>query len=103
MFRMHAVFPAGEGATFDWDSYVKNHLPLAREKMKPHGLISINAQRCAPGPDGAQPTNLAIVTINFESAERFNAAFADVAPELIAHVPTFSNVKPIFHFGEVAD
>jgi uncharacterized protein (TIGR02118 family) len=103
MFRMHAVFPAGEGATFDWDSYVTNHLPLAREKLAPYGLIAINALRCAAGPNGAEPHNLAMVTLNFEDAERFNKAFAEVAPELIAHVPTFTNVQPVFSFGEVVE
>jgi uncharacterized protein (TIGR02118 family) len=103
MFRMHVVFPASEGATFDWDRYVNEHLPLAREKLTPHGLLRINAQRCAQGPDGQAPAHLAIVTLDFETADGFREAFAQVAPDLIAHVPTFTNAQPSFSFGQVAE
>ena len=103
MFRMHAIFPARDGATFDWDYYVSRHLPLAREKLGPFGLISIDAQRCAEGPDGKKPANLAVVTLNFDDAERFKAAFSTVAPELIAAVRHFTNVEPAFSFGGVAE
>jgi len=103
MFRMHAVFPAQAGARFDWDVYVNEHLPLAREKLAPHGLLNITAQRCAKGPDGAQPTNTLVVTLNFEDEEKFKQAFAEAAPELIAHVEKFTDIKPIFHFGAVVE
>jgi uncharacterized protein (TIGR02118 family) len=100
---MHVFFRAREAATFDWDRYVNNHLPLAREKLGEYGLISINAQRCAPGPDGKDPANVAVVTLDFEDGERFKTAFKEAAPGLIANVPHFTNVEPVFSFGEVAE
>lgn len=103
MYRMHAAFPASEGATFDWNRYLDEHLPLAREKLTPHGLIKIDAQRCTPGPDGQAPADIAIATLDFESAGRFRKAFAEVAPDLIANISTFTNVQPRFSFGEVAE
>jgi uncharacterized protein (TIGR02118 family) len=101
MYRMHAIFHAKEGAEFDWESWRTNHLALAKDKLTPLGLTGLTAQCSEVGPNGAEPTTVAVITLEFENKESCEKAFATVAPELIAHVPTFTNVQPVFTFGEV--
>ena len=97
------LFPLQANARFDWDVYAKEHLPLARERLTPYGLLDITAQRCAKGPGGAEPTNTMIVTLNFANEDDFKKAFTEAAPELIAHVEKFTDIRPIFHFGAVVE
>jgi len=103
MFRMHAVFPMKAGARFDWKVYENEHLPLVRETLEPYGLLNLTAQRCARGPDGAEPANFLVATLDFESEEKFKQGFAEVAPKLIARTEKFTDIKPVFHFGEVVE
>ena len=76
MFRLTAVYPAADGAKFDWDYYTTKHFDLVREECGPHGLVAAGAVQCVPGPDGSSPPYVAVANIDFESAEKFAAALA---------------------------
>ena len=101
MFRMTAFYPAREGAKFDWDYYTTKHFDLVREACGPHGLVAAGAVQCVPGPDGSSPPYVAVANIDFESAEKFAAAFPVAAPILMGDIPNFTTIQPIITVGPV--
>ncbi|MEZ5993095.1 MAG: EthD family reductase [Planctomycetota bacterium] len=101
MFRLTAVYPATEGARFDWDYYTTKHFDIIRESCGPHGLVTASAQQCVPGPDGSAPPFVAVAHIDFESAEKFQAAFAAAAPILMGDIPNFTDIQPVINVGPI--
>ena len=101
MFRLHAVYPAHEGAKFDWDYYSTKHFALVQEHCTPHGLVSSSASQCMPGPDGSAPANVCVATLDFESAERFASGFPMIAPALMGDIPNFTDIQPVITVGPV--
>lgn len=101
MFRMTAVYPAADGAEFNWDYYTSKHFDIVRETCGPHGLIAASAQQCMPGPDGSASPYVAVATLDFESAEKFQAAFAAAAPTLMGDIPNFTNIQPVITAGPI--
>ncbi|MCB9895905.1 MAG: EthD family reductase [Planctomycetes bacterium] len=101
MFRLTAVYPAKEGARFDWDYYKTRHFDLVRETCAPHGLVGAGAVQCVPGPDGSPAPYVAVATIDFESAEKFAAGFPVAAPILMGDIPNFTDIQPVITVGPV--
>ena len=101
MFRMTAFYPAREGAKFDWDYYTTKHFQLVQELCRPNGLVASSAQQCVPGPDGGPPPHVAIATMDFESPEAFQEAFAVAAPVLMGDIPNFTDIQPVITIGPV--
>lgn len=101
MFRMHAVYPNGPEAKFDFDYYSNEHMKLVHEKLSPFGLKGASFQQCAPNPDGSPAAYVAVAMIDFESAEKFQEAFGAAAPDLMGDIPNFTNITPTLTIGPV--
>jgi uncharacterized protein (TIGR02118 family) len=98
---MTVVYPAKDAAKFDWDYYTTKHFELVGQTLKDHGMVAAAAQQCAPGPDGASPPYVAVATIDFESAEKFQAAFPTAAPVLMGDIPNFTDIEPVITVGPI--
>jgi uncharacterized protein (TIGR02118 family) len=100
MLVVTVMYPASDGATFDFDYYAGHHLPLVRRLWSGSGLEDVRALRGAPGPDGAGPTYVAIALLTFTSPEAFKASSRANGKEIFADIPKFTNISPVLQMNE---
>ena len=91
---VQVMYPVG--GEFDWDYYLKVHMPMVEENLD---LTSWSVLR---GSDAAIPaTYQAIAFMTFESEEKWAASFAKVAPKLLEDIPKYTNVTPTVQVSTV--
>ena len=97
---LQVLYPASADATFDYDYYVKTHLPLVEEHWG--DLIeTVEASRgIASGPE-MPPAYLLIATITFADETALNTAMGEKGGVIIDDVANFTNVRPQILIGEV--
>ncbi|TQN70027.1 hypothetical protein CSHISOI_05455 [Colletotrichum shisoi] len=98
------LYPNVAGAEYDFDYYIKSHMPLAAAKWKPSGCLSWTVAKYRPGPDGAPPRYAFAGLIRFSSLEAIHKALASPATlELMEDVPNYSNQELQFLMAEDAE
>jgi len=97
MERVTVVYPNKNDATFDFDYYMKKHVPwvakLTGNKIEVRRGISSAAGSSAPF--------VCVATILIDSVAEFQAVFAQHGAEILADVPKYTNIEPIVQFDEI--
>lgn len=96
---VQAVYPITDGATFDYDYYVKTHLPLVEEHFGPHGMSAITASKGIAGGPGVPPPYFAIATMTFPDEASLNGALGAAGP-VLADIPNFTSCTPNLLIGD---
>ncbi len=103
MFNISSIYPQREGAQFDFDYYLKKHMPLSIERLSgAKGFKGVSVER---GLD-IETLNIASAYVAmchyyFDSVEDFMAAFMPHAEELQADIANYTNIRPILQINEV--
>jgi uncharacterized protein (TIGR02118 family) len=93
MVRMSVFYPETEGATFDYDYYRDNHVPLAVKTWNPQRA---EIDRGVSGPF------VAAVHFVFESREQLDQAMASEGSAAIgADVANYTTIRPLRQISEV--
>lgn len=101
MVMVTVIYPREPDATFDFDYYVKHHLPLLMQRWGNAGLQKVEALRGVAGADGGSPPFLAQALLEFSSMQTFQAAIGgEHAPEIMGDINNFTNVQPIIQVNE---
>lgn len=101
MVIVSVVYPAGEGARFDIDYYMKTHVPMVGARWKDCGLRDAKVLRGSGTPDGGAPAYLVMALLDFDSAPAFQQALERHGPEIVGDIPNFTNVQPVIQINEV--
>jgi uncharacterized protein (TIGR02118 family) len=97
MLRCTIVYPKQEGATFDFDYYLKKRIPLAKEILGGRFKVS----KGLPSPDGKAPAFLCIATIDVASPADFAARNQKRGAELQGDVRNYTNIVPTIQMEEI--
>jgi len=97
MLRCTVLYPNHDGAKFDFDYYLKKHIPLANEILG--GAFEVS--KGLPGPDGKGPAFLCVATIKVASPADFAARNKARGAELGSDVRNYTNVTPIIQMEEI--
>ncbi len=97
MLRCTVIYPNKDGARFDFDYYLKKHIPLANEVLG--GKFEVS--KGLPGPDGKPPAYLCIATIKVPSPADFAARNEKRGGELMADVTNYTDVIPTILMEEI--
>ena len=97
MHRVTVLYPNKLDMKFDFDYYLKKHIPWVA------GLVgqSIEVRRGISTPAGLPAAFLCIATIPIRSVEAFQAIFAEHGGEILADIPNYTNSEPIVQFDEI--
>lgn len=87
---MTIVYQNGADVRFDFDYYVKTHMPLIM-RLYGQSISRFELRRGQPGADGAAPTYVATITIWIADPKAFDDAAAKHQAALRADVPKFTN------------
>ncbi len=100
MFRLTVVYPATEGGHFDFDYYVKSHIPMVA------GFIgsSVDRTEAARGIAGAGTTPApyaAVGHIYLRELGALQSAFERHGEQMGLDVPNYTNITPVVSIEEI--
>ena len=95
------LYPAKDNDAFDFDFYVRRHVPLIKDILG-NSLHRVEVRRGATANDGSSaPTYTCVISIWIADWPAYEKAIAARASELIAEVPLFTKVMPLIQTDEV--
>jgi uncharacterized protein (TIGR02118 family) len=101
MIKVSVLYPSGDDVTFDYDYYMKKHIPMVAELLA-GTLRGVSVDRgIAGGAPGAPPPYLAMTHLVFDSLEDFQAATAPLADRLGADGPNYTNATATVQISEI--
>lgn len=90
------------GAHFDHAYYGSKHMQIARELLRPLGVVRLESNRTVLDKAPKPGTVVATATAYFASVAAAQAAVAAAGASLLADVPNYSNIRPELHISDVA-
>src|SRR5262249_21747788 len=95
MIRVSVLYPRRDGARFDWNYYLKSHMPMVSRHLGA-AVKAISVEQGVSGgpPDSVSPF-IAIVHFTFESVEAFRTTFSAHAVEIMGDIPNYTSMEPI--------
>ncbi len=97
MLRCTVLYPNKDGAKFDFDYYVKKHIPLANDVLGGKFKVS----KGLPGPDGTAPAFLCVASIDVPSPAEFGARMQKDGGKLTDDIPNYTNITAIIQMEEI--
>ena len=97
MLRCIVLYPNKSGGTFNFDYYLKTHIPLANEILGGEFEVA----KGLPGPGGEPPAYLCVATIKVASPDDFAARNSKRGAELAADIANYTNVTPTIQMEEI--
>ena len=95
------LYPAKDNDSFDFEFYVRRHVPLIQDILG-KSLHRIEVRKGASSQDGnGAPTHTCVISIWIADWPAYEKAIAARASELIAEVPLFTKVMPIIQIDDV--
>jgi uncharacterized protein (TIGR02118 family) len=81
--------------------YCDKHMPLVQRTLGPACKSMAVEQGISGATPGSAPAYVAMGHMYFGSLEEFQTAFAPHAETLIADIPNYTDIQPIFQISEV--
>lgn len=97
MICVTLLYPNKEGASFDWDHYLKVHIPMGKKVFGDRYEI----RRAIAAVDGSPAPFLVVVRLLVDSREKFLELITQQGAELLADMPNYTNIEPIIQFDEI--
>jgi uncharacterized protein (TIGR02118 family) len=102
MIRVTILYPNETGKKFDWDYYASKHVPLAREKLTPLGLVRAEIDKGISAPDPNAPAPfIAVANFFFNTVDDVHSAFRQVGRDVMGDIPNYTDIKPQILISEV--
>jgi uncharacterized protein (TIGR02118 family) len=97
MHRVTVAYPNKADAKFDFDYYMKQHIPFVA------GLVGkrIEVGRGISSATGSPAAFVCVATIPIDSVAAFQAVLAQHGAEIFADIPNYTNIEPIVQFDEI--
>lgn len=101
MIRVSILYPNNPGSRFDFDYYLKTHMPES-ERLLGSALKGMSVERGLSGTaPGMPPAHIAMCHLLFESVDAFMAAFLPHADWLQGDIKNYTDIAPVIQFNQV--
>ena len=101
MIKVTILYPNTSGARFDFDYYVKTHMPMSIRLLGPR-IRSVSVERGIEAAEpAARPAFVALCHFTCDSRQSFEAAFLPQAAVLQGDMPNYTDIVPIIQFSEI--
>ena len=101
MIKVSVLYPNKPGSHFDMNYYVGKHMPLVQQKLGAACKSMAVEQGISGATPGSPPAYVAMGHMYFDSLEVFQKAFTPVADALLADIPNYTDIQPIFQISDV--
>ena len=104
MIRVLVLYPNQSGSTFDHEYFTQKHIPMARQRLEPLGLVRVETEKGISAADPNAPAPfVAVAHLTFNSVEAVHSAFQAVGREVMGDIPNYTNIQPQVQISEVTD
>ena len=101
MIKVTILYPNTPDARFDFDYYVKTHMPMSIRLLGPR-IRSVSVERGIEAAEpGVPPAFVALCHFTCDSRQSFEAAFLPQAAVLQGDMPNYTDIVPIIQFSEI--
>jgi uncharacterized protein (TIGR02118 family) len=102
MIRVNVLYPAREGAHFDFGYYLERHVPMVRDRMQEFGLTGITVDRGLAGLTPETPASyVCIASMTFASTQSVQEGLALHGAEIMGDIPNYTDIQPVIQVAEV--
>ena len=102
MIKVSLFYPNKPGSRFDFEYYLKTHMPMSIKLLGP-AVKSVTIERGIEGVEkGSPPAFAALCHFVCESREAFEAAFLPNATVLQGNMPRYTDIEPVIQMSEIA-
>jgi uncharacterized protein (TIGR02118 family) len=101
MIKVSVFYPHQPGAKFDMAYYCDHHIPMVRRLLGSAVKNAAVEQGLSGGTPGAPPLYVALGHMYFDSVPAFVEAWTPHAAEILADIPTYTNLQPSIQISEV--
>jgi uncharacterized protein (TIGR02118 family) len=102
MIKVSILYPRTAGGRFDFDYYVKTHMPMSIRLLGGR-MRSVSVERGIDGVEpGSPPAFVALCHFTCDSRQAFEAAFLPHAAQLQGDMPNYTDIVPVIQFSEIA-
>ena len=104
MIRVSVLYPNTPDGKFDHEYFVQKHLPMARERLGPHGLVRAEGDRGISAADPNEPAPFfAAAHLYFNSVDEVHKAFMAEARQVMGDISNYTDAKPQIQISEIAE
>jgi uncharacterized protein (TIGR02118 family) len=103
MIVVTVMYPNTEGSRFDFDYYMKKHMPLLASRGQDLGLQTWQVVRGTGAPGGGKPAYHVILHLNVSSLKAFQSGMETHGAEIMSDIPNYTDVRPVLQFGETME
>ena len=104
MIKVTVMYPNETGKKFDLDYYANKHIPMVAGLLADGGLVRGELEKGISGTDpNSPPMYVAVGTLYFNTLEEVHAAFMTHGRQIMADIPNYSEIQPLFQIGEVVE
>jgi uncharacterized protein (TIGR02118 family) len=89
------TYPNKNGAKFDFEYYMRKHIPIVS------GLLGTSIEQGLSSSAGAPPTNICVARIRINSTEEFSSDMAAHGAKIMGDIPNYTNIEPKIQIDEV--
>lgn len=101
MVRVTILYPAIPGKRFDFDYYLKVHMPMSIALLGPT-MKAVGVERgVSPGAPWPDHTYVAMCTFTCESKEAYEQAFFPHAARLQGDMANYTDIAPVIQISEI--
>lgn len=101
MLKVSVFYPNNEGNKFDWEYYLKRHIPMVQQELGAACKRVAVEQGLGGAQPGSRATYVAMGHMYFDSVETFQAALAAHAEVIMGDIPNFTDLQPTIQISEV--
>jgi len=100
MYCVSIAYPKKDGGTFDFDYYVKKHIPMVTRFLGAN-TVRAEVRKGVASPDGSAVSFVCLANIWIESVEELQSTLAKHGKEIMGDIPNFTSIQPIIQVDEV--
>jgi len=96
MQYVSVTYPSKPDARFDFDYYMKKHIPMVE------GIVGkkIEVRRGISSATGSPAAFVCMAAIPIDSMAAFQLILAQHGAEILADIPNYTNIEPLIQFDE---
>ena len=101
MIKVSVLYPYTEGARFDTDYYVNQHLAMIKNLVGTALQKMELEEGVSGGMPGSKPVYQAAVHMYFETTDAFFQSFGPHASKIVKDVANYTDIRPLTQIGSV--
>ena len=101
MITVSVLYPNKDGAKFDMNYYLANHIPLVKKLLGTALKGVVVEQGVGGGAPGSKAAYAVIAHLRFDSVEAFQKSFGPHAATIQGDVRNYSSLEPVVQVSDV--